>query len=104
MRTPAHTGTGLGWAPLARAARWDDRAGADEAFELGGIGIERAELGDRAAADGDDGALTGLGGPHRFGEACSEFPDADRSALRYVHMCTQAELHGSDASPPSSRP
>ena len=85
---------GLGRAPFTGAARRDDGAGSDEAFEVGCVGVERAELGHGTSADRHHGAFAGLGDPHRLGEAGPQFPDADRSCRICVHMCTQAELHG----------
>jgi hypothetical protein len=72
-------GDRLGRTPLARAARRDHRAGADETFEVGSVGVEWPQLGHWTCANGDHGALAGLGGAHRVGEAGTELSDPNRS-------------------------
>ena len=67
-------------APLAGATRWDHGTRADEAFEVGGVRVERSELCDRSSTDGDHRALSGFGDPHGFGESRPQFSDSDRSA------------------------
>ena len=93
MRTPAHTGTGSGGRHSLVRRGGMTAAGADEAFEVGRVGVERAELRHGSSADRHHGAFAGLRDPHRLGEAGPQFPDADRSCRICVHMCTQAELH-----------
>ena len=57
MRTPAQIGTGSGarHALVRRGAI--DRAGRDQPLEVGGVFVERAELGDRPPLRGDDRAF-----------------------------------------------
>ena len=55
--------------PLTGAARWHNGAGADQAVEVGGVGVEWAELGNRPPAGRHDGSLAGLGAPDGVGEA-----------------------------------
>ena len=72
-------GDRLGRSPLAGATRRDHGARADEAFEVGGVGVEWSELRHRSAPDGDHRAFARLGDPDRFGEARPQFSDAGRS-------------------------
>lgn len=76
--------------PLARAARWDDAAGADQPIEIGGVGIERCELRDRSPRRGDDGSFAGRSTTDGIGQVRAQFPNA---GLSCVHMCTQPDLY-----------
>ena len=68
---------GLGCTPFAGAPGRDHGTGTDEAFEVGGVGVEGTELRDRTSANGDHRALAGLGHPHRFGQAGAQVSDTD---------------------------
>ena len=69
----------FGRSPVAGAARRNHGARADQAFEVGCIGIQGSELRDRPSTDGHHSALAGLGAADRVGEAGSEFADPRRS-------------------------
>ena len=94
-------GDRFGGPPLARSAWWDDGTGTDEAFEVGGVGIERTELGGGSTVDRDDRAFAGVGTAHRIGQLGAQFADADRARPRRrvrkrVHMCTQHDSRHED--------
>jgi len=69
---------GLGVGGTIAATGWLDQAGGGQGLEARRVGgIQRAELGDGAAVDGDDHPLAGAGLAQRSGQVRSQLPDPD---------------------------
>ena len=77
MRTPAQTATGSGARHSLVRRGGIDATGADEAFEVGGVGVEGAELGDRSTGRRHHRAVAGtrpVGRPRRARRGVPGFP------------------------------
>ena len=81
--------TASGGVGRLRAARRLDEAGRRQVGEGGGAGrLERAELGDGPAVDGDHQPLAGADLPERGGQVGPQLPGADLHHAKRTHAYT----------------
>ena len=91
---PRAASTNDGSGRSSRRAR-DDEPRGDRSSIVGVavVGLERAELGDRAAADGDDDPLAGPGPPHGRGQLGAQLADPQSFALPTLRWPSRVHVY-----------